>query len=203
VPHADRARSSREQRPLLYYVSQGTCLLLLIYVIVVNINGLPSHPLARHEPGKRSFLKTACGLGQKWNMFDEIPSRNGWYVALAKLRDGSEVDLLRHGAAVDWTKPDFPAGRYPNHRWRKCFREMAYEDVLGYHVFRVPVAEFLCRQWNSRPSPAQQVMEFDLIYCMREEPTPTGRSNLQFTVRERLVHLDFSDSDGLTSASSR
>jgi hypothetical protein len=38
-----------------------------------------------------------------------FPQKNGWYVAVAKMKDGSEVDLLRHGAAVDWNKLPFPA----------------------------------------------------------------------------------------------
>jgi hypothetical protein len=163
-------------------------------IVVININSLPSHPLAVSTPVKTSLLKTACGFGQKWSMFDDVPSKNGWYVGWARLRDGSDVDLLRKGSTLDWTRPDFPAGMYPNYRWRKCFREMAYTDEQGYQVFRVPVAEFLCRAWNRQNGPEKQVAEFDLIYC--NEAGGEDKTTAQAPVRERLVHLNFNAEDG-------
>jgi len=182
----------------VFYLKEGICLLLLMNVVVININSLP-RPLAFGTPVKTSFLKTACGFGQKWSMFDEVPSKNGWYVAWAKLKDGSDVDLLRNGSALDWTKPYYPAGMYPNFRWRKCFREMAYTDEQGYQVFRAPVVEFLCRDWNRRKAPEKQVAEFDLVYC--NEPGGDSKAAPQAPVRERLVHLDFDSEDGRIAVS--
>jgi hypothetical protein len=189
--------AGKNKHTALFYVTQGTCALLFMYVLLVNINTLPGHPLSSQPPAKKGFLWTAFGLGQKWNMFDEIPSRNGWYVARARLKDGSEVDLLRGGAAVDWNKPASPAGLYPNHRWRKCFREMAYNDELGYQMFRNPVAQYLCREWDLRNRPQRQIADFDLVYC-----NDLGKKELaQVTIREKFVHLDFTDSDEEMTAS--
>lgn len=64
-------------------------------------------------------------------------------MAMAKLKDGSTVDLLRDGAAVDWNEPFYPLAVYPTARWCKIFREMAYYDEMGYQVFREPVARYL------------------------------------------------------------
>jgi hypothetical protein len=177
--------------PLLRRAAQGLCAILMVYVIAVNINTLPSRPLAALAPQTWKPLATGCGLRQKWGMFSEVPSKDGWYVARAKLKDGAEVDLLRGGAPVDWTRPDFPAGIYPNHHWRKVFREMAYYDELGYQVFRAPVAKFLCRSWNGRHDADTQIAEFEFIYCIESHPNATSGSATQ-TIRERLVHLDFS-----------
>jgi hypothetical protein len=77
-------------RTPLDYVTGGVCGLLLISLVIVNINSLPSHPLASEAPVKGSFLRTACGFAQKWSMFEGIPTNDGWYVAWAKLRDGSK-----------------------------------------------------------------------------------------------------------------
>jgi hypothetical protein len=174
------------------FAVDGLCLLFLFYVIGNNINGLPGHPLTAEPPARKGFFSTAFGLGQKWSMFDDVPTKNGWYVAEAKLRDGTQVDLLRRGSALDWNKPSFPAGMYPNFRWRKCFREMAYTDQIGYQVFRAPVAEFLCRDWNAGNAPERQVFEFDLIYC--NEGDTGGAASPQVVIREQLLHLDFSGS---------
>jgi hypothetical protein len=185
-------KSVAQLRPRFFYATQGLCLVLLIYVFAVNINGLPSHPLAPLSPEKWKPFTTALGLGQRWGMFDSIPSKDGWYVARAKLNDGSEVDLLRQGAAVDWKRPAFPARLYPNHFWQKLFREMAYFDEQGFQVLRTPVAEFLCRDWNARKAPEKQIAEFEFVFCMMDKAearnTPTPR-----IFREQLVHLDLSD----------
>lgn len=174
------------------YLKDGVCLFLLLYVIVTNIKTLPGQT----EWVKASFLRTSCGLAQKWNMFDEVPSKNGWYVAWAKLTDGSEVNLLQRDGTLSWTKPNYPAALYPSHRWRKVFREMAYEDILGYHVFRLPIAQYLCRNWNAHHGLSQQVAEFDLVFCTEQKVDAPGKSNVEITQRERLVHLRTRSLDG-------
>jgi hypothetical protein len=128
-------------------------------------------------------------LTQSWGMFGAIPSRDGWYVAKAKLQDGSDVDLLRNGAAVDWNKPVFPATLYPNYFWQKIFREMAYDDEQGFQLMRAPVAQFLCRDWNGRNTPQKQIVEFEFIYCMQNKAESPSQIR-----RERLLHLDLGDS---------
>jgi hypothetical protein len=176
----------------VFSASQAVCFVLLLHVTLVNISGLPSRPMARLGLEEWRALTTGCGLGQKWNMFEETPAKSGWYVARAKLVDGSEVDLLRDGAPVSWSKPRFPARIFPTFRWRKIFREMAFEDEFGYQVFRLPVAHYLCRAWNSRNNPEKQIAEFALVYCMQDQNASpaAGPGSMRTTVRERFVVLD-------------
>jgi hypothetical protein len=96
------------------------------------------------------------------------------------------VDLLRGGAPVDWKRPAFPAGMYPNHYWQKLFREMAYDDEQGFQRLRPMVAKYLCRDWNARNGPAKQVEEFEMTYCMAGK----GKGASTDVFRERLVYLD-------------
>lgn len=163
----------------------AVCGLLLAYVIWLNIAGVVNH--WRGKPAVRGpgLLDSALGLAQRWAMFDEAPSMDGWYVARARLRDGTEVDLLQRGASVDWRRPPHPADSYPNHRWAKCFREMAYFDALGFQVFREPVAKYLCRQWNARQPDSRQIDEFEFIYCS-EVPDGPGPPATKFDVHIRL-----------------
>jgi hypothetical protein len=183
--------SAGAERSPLWRVIQGLCAALLVYAIAVNINTLPSRPLAALAPETWQPLSSGLGLRQKWGMFAQVPDKDGWYVAKARLRDGSEVDLLRAGAKVDWTRPEYPAGMYPNFRWRKVFREMAFDDEAGFQVFRAPVAEYLCRSWNAQNPAAKQVTELDLVYCMESAPPASGVQAPNIT-REQLLHLDLS-----------
>jgi hypothetical protein len=175
---------------LRYLVSQGICLLVLIYVIAINIAGFFGRSQANRDPAGWKFLNEACGLAQKWNMFEDTPSKDGWYVARALLNDRSEVDLLRQGAPVDWSRPACPALLYPNHRWRQLFREMSYEDALGYQVFRPPVAEFLCRRWNNQHPSPRQVSKFEFIYSIETSTIAENGSKVDVTSRERLLRIN-------------
>ncbi|MEZ5326084.1 MAG: HTTM domain-containing protein [Verrucomicrobiales bacterium] len=167
----------------------GVCIGSLLYVFAVNINGLSSRPLSLLKLERWGLLWTAAGFGQKWHMFDEVPSKDGWQVAHATLADGSEVDLLRAGTPVDWHRPSAPYLIYPNHRWRKLFREVAYFDALGFQVFRVPIGQYLCRKWNADRPVGEHVTSFELVYCMEEAEAASSHSGEP--VREVLVHLDF------------
>lgn len=153
------------RRPVLLWLREGVSAALLAYVLWLNFEGWLSHVQGRPSSAGSKFLNSALGLGQKWTMFEDTPSKDGWYVAKARLRDGSEVDLLQGGAPLNWNRPRFPAGMFPNHRWRKCFREMTYFDGFGYQVFREPVARYLCKVWNARHPADRQVAEFEFIYC--------------------------------------
>ena len=182
------AKAEREQTTV-FYGAQAICLFSLLYVIVINLANLLGKSGAPTGPIGSRFLNTACGLGQKWNMFEDTPSNDGWYVARAKLRDGSEVDLLKNGAPVDLNRPKDPAGLYPNHRWRKCFREMAYEDAKGFQVFRLPVSQFLCRRWNNQQPPEKQIAGFELIYNLEQASRNEHGSKVEVTVHKRLLRL--------------
>lgn len=177
-----------------FLIPQAICAVALIYVFVVNLQALQTRAGMQPQPVSPGFLRTACGLGQKWNMFDEAPSRDGWYVARATLHDGSQVDLLRKGQAIVWTRPPVPAAIYPNFRWRKLFREMAYDDVFGFQVFREPVARFLYREWNARHPAEKQIAQFDLIFCTERESGAIQGSSVKVTDRENLLRVDLRDS---------
>jgi len=170
--------------------AQTACGLALAYVLFANLNELPSHLLLWKPLPRTEFLTVSCGLGQKWDMFAEAPTRNGWYVARATLADGTEVDLLREGAPVVWTRPYDPAAIYPNHRWQKLFLEMSYSDLTGFEVFSRPVAEYLGRAWNrSRPSD-KRVSDVSLVFCM-EDRNRTSLGLPPATKRATFAHLDF------------
>jgi len=169
---------------------KGICLALLLYVVTLNVDGLPGHPLAPLNPEGWKFLSKGLGLSQRWAMFEGIPSNDGWYVARAKLKDGTEVDLLRDGAPLNWKRPKFPASLYPNRYWQKLFREMTYFDSQGFQVYRAPVSEYLCRAWNAKNSPERQVVQFDLLLCATDESTPSAPSTQNILVGQ-LIHLDY------------
>jgi hypothetical protein len=65
---------------------------------------------------------------------------------------------------------------------------MSYFDEQGYQVWRAPVAEYLCRDWNARHPPEQHVARFEFVFCMKDN---IGTTAPQQTRVRPLVHLEF------------
>jgi hypothetical protein len=172
-PQGSEPQVATEPHSLSHF-TERLCGLAFAYVLLVNINSHPSRPLGWLSPEKWKPLAAGAGLRQRWGMFEEIPSKDGWFVLRGKLAGGSEIDLLRNGAEVNWHRPEWPAGMYPNPSWRKLFREMAYSDELGYQVFREPVAIYLYRTWNGRNGVEKQIVRLDFIFCMEVQDPGTG-----------------------------
>ena len=186
-------RVSRTSAPFpASYLANGICTFALAYVVYTNINGLPGRFLPWTPPPKVEFFTVSCGLGQQWDMFAEPAAKNGWCVALATLVDGTQVDLLRQGAPIAWERPRDPAALYPNHRWWKCFLGMSFSDGRGYQVFRKPVAEYLCREWNRSHPPDKRIVDCALLFCM-EKKNPYDPGPHPATIRETLFHLELRD----------
>ncbi len=185
APPAQSIRPTTSGSRWIISLREGTAAVLLVYTLGLNVAGLVSQARGRPSTAGWKWLNSGAGLGQKWGMFDEIPSKDGWYVARGVLADGSEIDLLQQGAPLTWDRPPHPAGMFPNHRWRKLFREMCYFDDFGYQVFREPVARFLKRDWNSRHPATRQIAELDLVFCEAK----SGALHGELPSRERLVRV--------------
>ncbi len=182
------AQATTGGSPRWHRVSQAACALMLAYVSAVIVATLPGRPLGPFAPQNWKPFSRGLGVSQNWGMFGEVPSNDGWYVAWAKLKDGSEVDLLRDGAPLSWERPALPTAAYPNHYWKKLFREMTYFDGQGYQVWREPVAKYLCRDWNRRHPIEKHVEQFGFYLCSTDKlhPGPVPRSQMR-----SLVQLTF------------
>ena len=158
----------------LSILAEAVCLFFLVYVVAWNASSLVGkHTAAKWlMPERLRWIGNATAIRQKWNMFANPSGNNGWYVARATLRDvkAKDVDLLRGGAAVDESKPDRPARLFPNHRWRKLYRNLVPTDNRrpSRELVHQRLAEYLCRQWNQRHEPDRQVVRMELFYILPE-----------------------------------
>ncbi len=142
-------------------LSGAVCLFFLLYVVVWNVATLYGDRSGTVMPPSMSWIGRVTMLQQHWSMYVVPPRNNGWYVAQARLRDGSMVDVLRGGAPVDYEKPKWIANTFPNQHWRYLFR---YLTDAGNERFRQGVADYLYRDWNARHGPDQQIVVLDLLY---------------------------------------
>jgi hypothetical protein len=138
--------------------------LLLLYVVVWNVSTMRADWRRRLRPPGITRMADLALVRQKWSMFANPTNRDGWYVVVARLRDGRVVDLLRDGKPADWDsfrKPKYIYRRSPNHRWRKLYRNLSSGRV---DAFLAPLARYLAHQWNRSQSASAQVATIELHF---------------------------------------
>lgn len=141
-------------------VAQGFCLVMIFYVIAIN--ALPFF-VADISTIPRTALRLgeATNMLQRWDMFGKVTRNDGWFVARARLRDGSVVDVLRRGEPYTEAKPALASSILPTQHWRYYFHLISQPSFRQY---RQPVAEYLYRNWNASHGDSQQILLLELIY---------------------------------------
>ncbi len=134
------------------------------YIFFINVKSLDETEDFSHS--NWDIIASVLRLDQVWNMFAPMPLNvDGWYVIPGKLRDGSEVDLYKKGAAVTWEKPPLLSDTYSNDRWRSYMMNLVTEEDTEIFLFHY--ADYLCHQWNMHHSYEKQLLSFDIVYMLK------------------------------------
>jgi predicted DCC family thiol-disulfide oxidoreductase YuxK len=118
-----------------------------------------------------SWLGELTRLDQSWSIFAPNPPRDdGWHVIIGTLKSGRQVNLLQEDAAINWSKPTVKESDqlYRNMQWRTYFINL--NRTIGKQLYP-HYGDYLCQQWNSKHSKAQQLAKLE-IYFMSEETVP-------------------------------
>jgi hypothetical protein len=181
-------RSIATSRRILQVCGSGlhgfACVTILAYVVWWNIATLQKS--GDFDKVLPKPLEKPAGLllvGQKWSMFSRPTKDDGWFVAQAHTRSGEKIDILR-GGAVDPSKPDDVAGLFPNHRWRKFYRQLIADR---YQSYRAAVAEHLGKMWNDRHDRQHHVVDVELLYFRERTKLDPADISVQ---RVQLVRVE-------------
>lgn len=133
----------------------GAIVLGLLWVVFAwNFTTLVNDKVRRELQRPLRPIVNATVIRQQWNMFSHPILADAWLVFAARLHNGREVDLIRRGTQVSFTKPADSALLFPNHRWRKLHAAL---DGKRFRRYRRNLAEFHVRQWNATHPPDEQV----------------------------------------------
>lgn len=176
----------------------GAVGLLLLYVVFWNISTARAEwrrAVLRYTPAVWNDLLL---IRQRWNMFSRPAKADGWFIVVARLADGRVVDLLRDAQPADWNsyrQPEYIYRRYPNHRWRKFYRNVA---VGRADAFLAPLCRFFGQRWNSSHAETERITKLELHYMQ-----PLGREGeSRYRHMQRILHIESFDpttSDGALS----
>lgn len=163
--------SPSTRAPLSSRFANLLCLASLTFVFLWNLRGTDFAYWERVFPRSVNPVAFALRLDQHWSMFSPRPSsEDGWFVLRAGMSDGSEVDLLRNGEPVDFSKPSLVSATFKDARWQKLYMNVWMEE---YRHLREPVCNAVAQTWNATHGGLSQVVAWQLWYML--EPTlPDG-----------------------------
>ncbi len=148
---------------------QGLAGVFLVYVLLWNVRTVAPARVETIFPDGVNWLAQLTRVDQMWDMFSPSPLREGgWFVMPAQLRDGTQVDVFRGGAPVDWAKPRHIADDFKDDRWRKYMVVMA--EAKNSDI-RVHYCRYLCYDWDEH-HPANKAIRSLQMYLMMQLTLP-------------------------------
>jgi len=150
-------------------VREFTVSLLIAYVVWSNLSAISGGS----GPSFWPELAPTLAIEQDWkdylSLFDSKNS-NGFFITVAKLQDGSEVDIFTGGRPSEYkpvskSKPTNIAGMYLNSRWTRWWLSVWSDSSI-----RLSNGRFICREWNlSGEHPDQKRLKSFTILSMNKE----------------------------------
>lgn len=120
-----------------------------------------------YPPGSWTLIR-GLNMYQNWGLFTDPAPVAYWYVAKARLKDGSWVDILQDGGPVTWAYQRRPNVLFARHsRWRAATTAVGSEAVDG---LRPAFGRALEQRWNDRQPPDREVAELTLY--LFSQPLP-------------------------------
>jgi hypothetical protein len=143
---------------------------LAVYVLIFSLQVVYPGRFAWFDQRWKSVGYT-LGLEQRFDLFAPKPTIiDGWFVAVATLEDGSQVDLLQGGDAVRWEKPQMLSARYPNGHWG-AYMFFLKEPKEAATVHRPFYVEYLKRAWRQARGGQNKIQKVEL-YLVLEQTLP-------------------------------
>jgi hypothetical protein len=171
----DRSRQAAQIPPLAAPFEGGRIGAAVIGMLMAMVVAWNVFTFLPRRPQPLAALLRPIGnatmLRQSWHMFARATAYDAWYAYRGVLKNGAVVDLLRGTELLDDEQPA-GAQQFANHRWRKAHTRLSQESNSAY---RLPLAEYVCRQWNATHGPDEQVARLD-FYCIRRRIDDDGAS---------------------------
>ena len=150
----------------------GVC--CLAYMITYNVIRLSCHSQWPYQLRSLHRPAEVLAMGQQWNMFDRPTLLNNRHVALARLTDETQIDILRGTPVFDRQIRPLYAAPYATERWMLLFRYLALPSNVS---FRPGVAEYLRRGWDAEHSADQAVIDLELLLFPHPSVVDSGEAN--------------------------
>lgn len=156
-------RVASERLGLRQLLVQAAIVVLILYVLLYNLIAGYASPDLKRSLGSFQRWGELLVLKQYWDMFgDPTPNCND-IACVARLRDGTQIDLLRGNLQVtDRESPPAQPAKYDR------FREMVFASIVSnpnYSSYLKNFMQYLCRNYHeSNTDPDKEIVECYLMF---------------------------------------
>lgn len=146
------------------------CVVMFGFMGVTIGTGLESMKLIKLSYTSWSWtLVRGLNVYQNWGLFTDPGPTATWYVAKAKLANGTWVDILQAGRHVDWAHQKEPNALFTqNSKWRVALSKVnAFDDR---DALQKAVGNALAAKWNDEHPPSEEVLELTVYKLTQPLP---------------------------------
>jgi hypothetical protein len=167
APAEERPPAGKLRRRFEYTIAYGLAGVLAVYAVLWNAQRMKLellNPVFAHDAAR--FPGQILRVDQSWRMFSSPPRGDGWFLMVASLADGTSIDLLREGRAVDYDRPSFVLDNIPSRRWGKLLMQLRKKSNKGH---RSRFLAHYARVWNEQAPCTRQIKGTDLVFMAEQK----------------------------------
>jgi len=159
----------QKAKKVTYWFEQGFVLILAIYILLWNLREVNA-PYGNYLSYEHNWVARVLRIDQRWNLFSPFPmTDDGWFVVVANLSDGSQVDLFRNSYTIDFSKPKDVSADFKSERWQKYMMNLWSTSYIEYRPYYL---DYLHYNWNKK-NPDARILDIEFFYMLENTP-PMG-----------------------------
>lgn len=139
-----------------------SCIVILCLASITVATSLESMKLIKlpYTPWSWTIIR-GLNLYQNWGLFTNPSPTATWYVAKAKLANGTFVDILQAGGPVNWDHQEKPNALFvQNSKWRVAIAKISAFD--NRDALLKAMGSALTAKWNSEHGPGEAVLKLTI-----------------------------------------
>ena len=156
---------SRSLKKSLHLVLSAAIIIYASFIIYTGLESLKFWERVDYPP---TVWKVIRGLNnyQNWGLFSFLSPKQTWFVAKAKLKDGTWVDILQNGKPPSWDKQSSPNYLFSeNSKWRLIIRK-SYTFPKSKEL-KQAISSALVQRWNRTHPPEKEIVSMT-FYRLQE-----------------------------------
>lgn len=148
-----------------HFGSPALCAFFLVYVFGWNLRALDFSTYGRFFPQSWNWIGDSMRLDQVWDMFSPFPLKeDGWFVAPARLINGSQVNLMQKGEPVRWEEPADLSSTFRDPLWQKYLLNLWSASNSPHRAY---YAAYLVRDWNDNHDEKERIKSLQIVYMQQ------------------------------------
>lgn len=169
---------SPSRLPIVLSAWRETCVAgFLVLVLLSNLETVDRDRYRRFLPSLLRSVMNGVRLNQYWALFTPGPPRyDGYFAAVATLKDGKKIDLLEASPSVRQRQTGHGSLMWVDLRWRKYLGSLGKTASASSDRIRdrrrFDLLNYLVKEWNRNCEPGRRVARVALTYVWRPITPP-------------------------------